>query len=144
MFELRLALAADKKYLNYIDTSTLEFLKIIADDEAKRFHFALHEVIINSIQACERLGPFEDTTIYIELKLDDDQLIGQVRDPFGGGGDKEDYLEKSVKVNALSIENNRGILFIDHLVDDFKWMTYADGLFEVVIKKHVNRGGVRR
>lgn len=117
-----------KEYLEEIDKLIMDMLVSICEKEANRFHFAMHEVVINAIQAGERRQIDKDIVVGIEFE--DNCITGWVKDYFGGIDN-----EALNKKGTLFSESGRGLLLVEHLVDDFYFETREDKGFVVSIMK---------
>ncbi|MDM8534884.1 ATP-binding protein [Clostridiaceae bacterium HSG29] len=132
MKEICLKIEADKQYLEYIDDVLLQTLRLFNGDLACRFQFALHEIIINSIQAAEKDNGKTDNTITITLIKDDNEIRASVMDMFGGMKEtKKDY--NKISKEQILEENGRGIFFIKEIVDEYSWELDDNGSFTVHI-----------
>jgi len=120
MKEICLKIQADKQYLRYIDDVLLQTLRLFNGDLACRFHFALHEIIINSIQAAERDNGKNDNMITIILLKDNNEIRASVMDMFGGMK-KTKKVCKKISKERIFEENGREIFFIKEIVDEYSW-----------------------
>ncbi len=132
MKEICLKIQADKQYLKYIDDVLLQTLKLFNSDLASRFHFALHEIIINSIQAAERDNGKNDNTVIITVGKDNNEIRASVMDMFGGMKETKE-VSKKISKERIFEENGRGILFIKEIVDEYSWELDDNGSFTVHI-----------
>ncbi|MEA1974713.1 MAG: ATP-binding protein [Bacillota bacterium] len=140
MLGLKIIIPANKKYLKYIDKTIFEYLTEFNVAKTKKTHFALHEIIINSIQAAENCElDIENKNIIIKLELYTDIIKVWVIDPFGGiDHDKEEILEtQKDATKSLDSFNGRGILLIDHLVDKYEWVIKDNNDFEVYFEMNL-------
>lgn len=135
MYVLQLEFPPEKAYLTYVDDVVIKTLEMWGVKKAKSFRFALHEILINSLAAAERLDSGGESISPISLHLWKDTKLGAtVTENYGGvTEDKATMLEKEQELLKEEKPNGRGILLVDHLVDEYKWTHKENGMFEVFI-----------
>ncbi len=130
MVWLKISLPAEVANLEYLDRMVLDTLICNSVTEAKKNQFALHETIINAIQAGEKVAETHNKLFSVELKITDQVIEVNVKDYFGGFEDVDDKL---YEVSSLDIfkSSGRGLLLIHHLVDEMKMFRDTEGAFNV-------------
>ena len=131
MYRLELDFSGKKKHLVFFDDMIMNFLKMSEFKEYKRFHFVLHEAIINSMKAIEINDDKQRReNIKIEIEVNDKEVNAIVTDWMTGIEDSKENVINTLKDkdNAF-MESGRGLLMMEHMVDSFTWGKGENGEF---------------
>lgn len=138
MFTFELELPCQISSINTFDAKATELLQKYTDSY-RSLTFIIHELLINSLEASfRRYG--EEAAIHHSMKLTISQDQGAidiaVMDQAGGIEEEEYQLlhEKSLD-DLVNSENGRGLLMIEHMVDDLKMDYELDGTFVIKVRK---------
>ena len=130
MVWLKISLPAEVANLEYLDRIVLDTLISNSVTEAKKIQFVLHEAIINTIQAGEKVAETHNKLFSIELNITDQVVEANVKDYFGGFVDFDDKLYEVSSIDIFK-PSGRGLLLIHHLVDEMKMFSDSEGAFNV-------------
>jgi len=128
-----------KEHLEFIDNTLTNFLKETGIEEYKKFRFALHEIIINSIQViCANEDPERNTTLRVRVEVSQEEISAVVTDWMKGiKKSKEAIIDAYDPVENLWNEEGRGIPLIEKMVDSYTWNLDEEGAFHVYISSNV-------
>jgi len=130
MIRLKISLPAEIENLKYLDGIIIDTLISNSVKEAKKIQLALHEAIINAIQAGEKVDRTNKKLFSVELNITDQVVEANVKDYFGGFEHVDDKLDEVSSLDVFK-SNGRGLLLIHHLVDEMKMFTDDEGAFNV-------------
>lgn len=119
-------------YINELCRNTLELIQF---PEERKVLYAIHEVVINSIEATEkRYGKNHKQSMTVAIKTCKEEVEVIVGDAAGGF---EECDNKDFSTSDLFSERGRGFLFIKHFMDEVLFENKEDGLFYVILKKRL-------
>jgi len=126
--------------LHAIDEIIRLFFDEICKPDKTKLTFVIHEIIVNALQAYERHKVLSTERI-VEIRLDLylDEVNIEIMDYAGGMQIDKDRMARQSNENQSLETNGRGMLFINHFVDEFTWHTHEEGGIMVRLKKKVQK-----
>ena len=120
---------AVRDHITIIDNLVEMLLSANGVTETKRFCFAVHELVINSVEAMQKTACMKGADqIVIRLRIDEEVLEFTIND-WGGGLPAEVYARLHTEESGeLSMdESGRGISMIRMFIDEFIYFKESDG-----------------
>ncbi len=133
MCEIKISVGANKKNLAYIDDVVKKSLEAFEVEKVSQVHFAIHEALINSIQAGEKINDTSTNALEVHLLRDQHTLKAWITDSFGGTANQAETLIDEIETLPILRESGRGLMLSSHLVDKIEWKQKEDKMFEVFI-----------
>lgn len=126
--------------LKNMDDMITIFLYSLSERDQFELNFALHELIINALEAYEQSDlPVEEYRLKFIIEIMEHMAQMEVLDYAGG----TKTLKKAAEVgNDVGVESRgRGIMFVKHYMDHFQWRVHDEGGVVVSIKKKLQDTG---
>ncbi|MGD8188918.1 ATP-binding protein [Brevibacillus ginsengisoli] len=110
--------------------------------ESRKVVLAVHEAIINSVEAMKRRYGEQNTesNISLKIRLQMEEIEVKIIDSAGGlSAEAKERLQNQDFDDLIWEEDGRGLLFIKHLVDEVWQDQDEDGRFVMGLRKRVKQ-----
>ncbi|WP_246938921.1 ATP-binding protein [Bacillus pinisoli] len=137
MCTFELELPCQLRSIELFDTKATEYLQKYTDSH-RSLAFIAHELLINSLEASFRRYGDLAFRYSIKLKISQyEQGIDITVSDYAGGihPDELHQVQGRSLEDIVSSEDGRGLLMIEHMVDDIKMEYKNDGAFEIKVRK---------
>lgn len=129
MFELTLTCGAEADNLDMLDAMIGLALDRNGVKDARRFAFAAHELLINSVEAMSRLEEIRFEPLQVKLNIDDALCAFQVTDRAGGIPARLLAERDPDDASGLCEESGRGLSLVRLYADVFEMIAEDDGSY---------------
>lgn len=109
--------------------------------ESRKIALAVHEAIINSVEAMKRrYGDQENHLIAVKIQIQMEEIEVKIIDTAGGlPSEAQERLKNQDFDDIIWEEDGRGLLFMRHLVDEVWHGIDDDGRFVMGLRKRVKQ-----
>lgn len=136
--EFTLNLLPDQRCINFIDEIMNTYLTVYNLPHKRELCFVVHELIINAVEAMEKVKKSETESIQINVSQKNGEIIVTVIDHAGGIEEEnwEDVFQFDLEKMTYS-DRGRGLFFVKNMVDNIWFQHLSDTKFLVGISKKV-------
>ena len=137
--ELLLSIEPNQQSIHFIDQTITLFAEIYEIPNKRELCFVVHELVINAVEAMQKIQFTDGNEIEIHVIKEADVLKVTVTDRAMGIPEEKWYEILEADFTTLDYsERGRGFLFIKHMVDELWFENLSHNRFLVGVKKIIN------